>query len=385
VFSRLRFKLALLFTAVVFVLMLLAGGVFMFIEWTESHRELDRQLQGAAHIAGDIYFPIDELEAGRLRHSDAAVRLIGPDGSLLYEADTFARLRVPRGPNGFQNVRLGADSYRIYTTQVPGGGTLQLAALERIGVGQLAGEARDFLLATLAVSVLTFLAGLFFARRSLAPAERMFRHLERFTREASHELRTPLAVVNSELDLALKTRQYEEGILAAKEQLHQGSRLVDGLLQIAALDRDTLDAHQLDLSALVSREVERHRPLAEERDLALAAIVAPSVSVRGDGALVAQLVANLVGNALKFTPGGGRVEVSLTREELRVDDSGPGIDPAARERVFEQFYQAQSSDPGDGLGLGLAIALRIAEVHGWRIRAEDSPLGGAGLVVSLRP
>jgi two-component system sensor histidine kinase CiaH len=384
VFSRLRLKLALQFTAIVFVLTLLAGVVFLVIEYVETHHHLDRGLELSAHIASDIYLPVDAQEAAWLRRRDAAVRIVGPDGSVLYEADAFARLRVPVGSTGFTSVRLGADTYRIYTTRLRTGGLLQLAALERIGIAQLKGEARVFFLASVAVSLVTFLAGLYFARRSLAPAERMFVQLQQFTHDASHELRTPLAVVNSELDLALRTGDYEKGVRAAKEELRKGSEIVEGLLQLASLDSATLDAHPFDLSALVQHEVRRFGPLAADRAIELRDQVTPAVTARGDERLAAQLIANLLGNALKFTPCGGHITTSLMRDQLRVSDTGPGIQTAELERVFERFYQVDASRAQEGHGLGLAIAKRIAEVHGWRIWAESQAGHGATFVVSLR-
>jgi signal transduction histidine kinase len=383
-FAGLRFKLALQFTGMVFVLMMLTGAVFLALEYGETHYELDRSLERSARIAGDIYFPIDSREADRLRRLDFAARIIGSDGSLLYEADTFARLIVPASSPGFSNVRLGADTYRIYATRLPAGGLLELAALDRIGISQLFTEARAFLLASIVVSLVTFLAGLFFARKSLAPAERMFVQLQQFTNDASHELRTPLAVVNSELDLALKTGDHENGIRAAKKELRRGSEIVEGLLQLAALDSVTLDAQPLDLSALVEGEVQRFARLAAENDIEVGDQIEASVSVRGDFHLVAQLLANLLENALKFTAPGGKVTVSLTPADLRVSDTGPGIPADELQRVFERFYQTDSSRSEEGHGLGLAIARRIAEVHGWSIRAESPPGRGATFVVSLR-
>lgn len=383
-FTGLRMKLALQFTAIVFVLMLLTGAVFIAIEYYETHASLDQGLELSAHIASDIYLPVDPQEAEWLRRSDAAVRIVGPDGSLLYEADTFARLHAPIGPTGFSSVRLGTDTYRVYTTRLPAGGFLQLAALDRIGAAQLRDEARLFILASLFVSLFTFLAGLYFAQKSLEPAQRMFVRLEQFTHDASHELRTPLAVVNSELDLALRTGDYERGIRAAKAELRKGSEMVEDLLQLASLDRITLDAQPVDMSALVEGEVERFGPLAIERGIRMRGDVSPGVSVKGDARLIAQLTAVLLVNALKFTPAGGEVKVTLTRARLRVGDTGPGIPAAEIERIFERFYQADTSRAQAGHGLGLAIARHIAEVHGWRIWAESELGHGATFFVSLR-
>jgi signal transduction histidine kinase len=266
---------------------------------------------------------------------------------------------------------------------MPTGGFMQLAALERIGVGQLMGEARLFFIASLLVSLLTFLAGLYFAQKSLEPAQRMFVRLEQFTHDASHELRTPLAVINSELDLALRTGDHERHIVAAKEEVKAGAALIDDLLGLAALDSTTLDGHPVDLSALVEREVERSAPLAQAEGVRLESLVQPGVVARADEGLATQLVANLLGNAIKFTPRDGVITVTLTRNALRVQDTGPGIATEDLAHVFERFYQADGSRSQDGHGLGLAIARNIAEVHSWRIGVQSRPGKGATFIVTF--
>ncbi len=107
---------------------------------------------------------------------------------------------------------------------------------------ELPGEVLLFGIVSVIVTSLTFLFGLVFAKRSLAPAEAMFGRLRQFTHDASHELRTPLAAVNSSLDLAMRTGDYVEEIRAAKRELQQGSRLVERLLQLAELDELALGA-----------------------------------------------------------------------------------------------------------------------------------------------
>jgi len=248
----------------------------------------------------------------------------------------------------------------------------------------LPGEIATFFIAALAMTVLTAVLGMVFAGRSLAPAEQMFRRLEQFTDDASHELRTPLAVVNSELDLALRTGEYEERIRAAKRELKQGAELVERLLELATLNTVQLHAKHLDLSDLVLHQISVFEPLAAERGLTVNAVIRPDVRARGDESLTAHLVANLLGNAVKFCGAGGEVSVSLTRSELRVSDTGPGIAAKDLPHIFERFYQADDSRSQEGHGLGLAISRNIAEVHGWRIRVESRPGRGATFTVALQ-
>jgi signal transduction histidine kinase len=230
---------------------------------------------------------------------------------------------------------------------------------------------------------LTFLFGLVFAKRSLAPAEAMFGRLRQFTHDASHELRTPLAAVNSSLDLALRTGDYVEEIRAAKRELQQGSRLVERLLQLAELDELGLVPEPVDMSALVTSEVAQHQGAAADAGVELQSEVCEGLVVHCDESLVRQLMDNLLANAMKFTPAGGTVTVELTATHLSVRDTGVGIPTAAVPHVFERFFQAGSSRSGEGSGLGLAIVARIVETHGWTIRVESREGKGSDFTVGF--
>ena len=386
-FRRLRLKLALQFTGLVFFLMLVLGVVFIAIEFTDVNRQLDNRLQRqATAIQRDLRLPISVEQARWLHREAFNVKLATSDGQTLYASDIFSRLPAGLDAPGLTTVRADGSSYRVLTTDLPGrnGVVLQLAGQDRIGPAELPGEIAVFFIAALLVTILTAVLGLWFARRSLAPAERMFERLTQFTHDASHELRTPLAVINSELDLALRTGEPEKHIVAAKEELKVGARLVDDLLGLAVLDTATLEGRPVDLSVLAAGEVERLAPLAERSEVLLRTDLEPGVVVSADEGLLAQLVANLVGNAVKFTPPGGEVSVSLTKSALRVSDTGPGIAPEDLPHIFERFYQADDSRSQEGHGLGLAISRHIAQVHGWRIRADSRPGHGATFTVDLR-
>ena len=386
-FRRLRLKLALQFTGLVFFLMLVLGAVFIAIEFTDVNRQLDARLQRQAEVVRkELTLPIS-LEQARWLHQEAFnVKLATADGEVLYASDIFARLRVGLDAPRTTTVRADGSSYRVFTTGLPGrhGVVLQLAGQDPIGVAELPGEIAVFFVAAVLVTALTAVLGLWFARRSLAPAERMFERLTQFTHDASHELRTPLAVVSTELDLALRSDEPRAHIVAAKDELKAGARLVDDLLDLAALDSATLDGRPVDISALVAREVERLSAAAAGKGVTVHTDIEPQVVARAEAGLAAQLVANLVGNAVKFTPRGGEVAVSLTRSGLRVSDTGPGIAARDLPHVFERFYQADDSRSQEGHGLGLAIAKDIAEAHGWRIKAESPPGSGAVFTVTLR-
>jgi two-component system, OmpR family, sensor histidine kinase CiaH len=386
VFRRLRIKLALQFTALVFLLMLVLGAVFIAIEFTDVNRQLDSRLRRQAEvIGGKLRLPISVEQAKWLHREAFNVRLATSRGEVLYASDVFARLPVGPDAPTLTTVRADGSSYRVLTVDLPGrpGVVLQLAGQDRIGPAELPAEIAMFFIAAVLVTILTALLGLRFARRSLAPAERMFERLTQFTHDASHELHTPLAVIGSELDLASRTRDYEKHIAAAKEEVKAGAALVDDLLGLAELDAATLDGHTVDLTSLVRREADRVAPLAEGKGVAIRTDLRPSVAATADAGLAAQLVANLLGNAVKFTESGGEVVVELTQSALTVRDTGPGIDPKDLPHVFDRFYQADESRSQDGHGLGLAIARTIAEAHDWRLTATSGLGEGATFTLAL--
>ena len=144
----------------------------------------------------------------------------------------------------------------------------------------------------------------------------------------------------------------------------------------------------VDLSSLVSETSYELGYLAEAEGVDLTADIAPNVYVTGDVLRLRQLLLILLDNALKHTPSGGRVSISLSlahggRVRLSVADSGKGIDPVHQPHIFDRFYQADTARTGEGTGLGLAIAKWIVEAHGGRISVGNGPERGAVFTVLL--
>jgi signal transduction histidine kinase len=381
-FRRLRYRIALQFTALVFGLMMVVGGAFIGVQYFGAHRSTNDQLkQDAAQfrvsLSGDPRDSTAVQMAAASLH-DAAVRVFSQTGEVTFAGDLFDHLSVPREPGpvpAFATIRGSGSYYRVY--QVPLGGVdgeglfLQVARPERIDAHDLPGAIVLFGVVSVVVTLLTFFFGLVFARRSLAPSEAMFVRLRQFTHDASHELRTPLAAVNSSLDLALKSGDYEREIRAAKRELKQGSRLIERLLQLAELDELALSPVPVDMSALVKSEVEQHRKDAREAGITLTSGISAGIIVDCDESLIRQLIDNLLTNAMKYTAAGGTIAVRLTAAGLSVGDTGAGIPQGALPHIFERFYRVEPSGSGDGTGLGLAIVARIVEAHGWHTRVES--------------
>jgi signal transduction histidine kinase len=170
------------------------------------------------------------------------------------------------------------------------------------------------------------------------------------------------------------------------------SRLVEDILNISQLEVGTarIEMDTVDLVRLLRQIVQDHLGAADEKQIDLTLKLAPKVpKLRGDKQRLSVLMTNLIGNAVKYTPEGGQVDVALEVGErcleITVADTGIGISPEDQRHVFEKFYRAASDDVQmiAGTGLGLAIAREVARLHGGDIRLESKPGEGSRFVVEL--
>ncbi|HEX8940578.1 MAG TPA: HAMP domain-containing sensor histidine kinase [Candidatus Limnocylindrales bacterium] len=243
----------------------------------------------------------------------------------------------------------------------------------------------------LALVLFVFLGAIAIGRRVAEPIEQARQRQLEFTADASHELRTPLAVIEAQTSLALARERpeawYRTAFQRVEGETRRMRRLVDDMLWLARFDatRGTPDAEPVDVNVLAAATVDRFRIVAEARHLAL--------SLQGSGGTsivtvppewLDRLLGVLLDNACKYSPEGGSVAVRVANEgrrvRLTVDDSGPGIPPADRERVFDRFHRA--TDRASGSGLGLAIADAVVRATNGRWTVGTSPAGGASFSVS---
>jgi len=227
--------------------------------------------------------------------------------------------------------------------------------------------------------------------------ETSFGALRRFTADASHELKTPLTVMRADVERAMSpTSTGTEQAVALEEALQQLTRmadLVNSLLTLARADEGRFDLHRepVELALLAREVVETARLLGEEPGIIIDAPVIEEVEVSGDLTRLRQLFLNLVTNAIKYTPRGGRVEITLVRAgeqvSMTVRDTGIGIAAADLPYIFERFWRAdrvrsRSSERG-GFGLGLAICQWIAQAHGGTLTVQSRLSRGSTFTVIL--
>lgn len=235
-----------------------------------------------------------------------------------------------------------------------------------------------------------FFGSLAIGRRVAMPIEQARQRQLAFTADASHELRTPLAVIEANASLALQSERDGSWYRAAFERVLEESRrmhrLIDDLLWLARFDSSepAVASDPVDLGVLAQGAVERFRSIAEARSIELEVTgTRDGLTIEAPAAWVDQLIGVLLDNACKYTPEGGSVAIATERREglvwLVVDDAGPGIPKAQRERIFDRFHRG--TDEVHGTGLGLAIGDAVVQATDGRWAIEDSPLGGARMAV----
>ncbi|MGH7621415.1 MAG: sensor histidine kinase [Gemmatimonadaceae bacterium] len=259
--------------------------------------------------------------------------------------------------------------------------------------------------AALAALVLVAIGGWVLARQSTEPVERAIIHMRRFMADAAHELRTPLTVVRSRTEVALQRSrtpsEYAEALRGIERETVRLGRIVEDLLMLARADAGErpIERQRVFLDDVTLDAAEAARVLADRKAVRVDVEEFEEAPVRGDPALLRQLVLILLDNAIKFTDRHGLVQVAVRAlpaiAELRVTDTGTGILPEQLEHVFERFYRgdpsrtregsgAESRDASgsEGAGLGLSIAQWIANEHGAAIRIDSRP--GHGTTVTVR-
>ena len=361
--------------------------------------------------------------------NDFIVQVWDPRGVLVYLSG--AGVLLPKSGSGYETVSVDGQDWRVFSLVDPGK-TIQVAAPIELRSGRATAMALRILIPVLAtiplyglliwlivgegLRPLVQIAG---AIRRRAPAAleplregglpeevapmvselnallgRLREALEkqkRFTADAAHELRSPLTALQVQLDMLARARSPEESreaLDSLRAGMKRAGRLVEQMLTMARVDPqaagETFTA--VDLASLATTVAAELEPLAEAKKIQLRLERIDAAHVRGQAQALYTLVRNLVDNAIRYTPASGSVSISTRQDEagvvLQVDDTGPGIPPEERARVFDRFYRLPGSH-AEGSGLGLAIVHQIAQAHGAEVSLSE-PEGGRGLRATVR-
>jgi heavy metal sensor kinase len=380
--------------------------------------------------------------------ADALMQLLDPEGRLRSRAlrpalplSYQARVNALRGEPTLETVQLTAgDEARLLTMPVVRGGRI----VDLVQVAMPLRRTRQTLLRyveTLLVlvplgAVLSAAGGWLLARRALRPVDRMsqsalrisaedlsrrlerrgtqdeidrladtlnamlarleaaFGEMQRFTADAAHELRTPLTALRGGIEIALRAErspdEYRRVLASSIEEVDQLIRLAEDLLLLSRSTVGLSAARQpVDLEPLCLEALELGVRLAKGKGVNVSMGATVPAIVHGDAGALRRVLLNLVDNAVKYTPAGGSVVISLARVAdsvaLVVEDTGIGIDPADAKRIFEPFLRLDAGRNRDtgGSGLGLAIARSIVLAHGGTLEVDNRPGGGSRFTINL--
>jgi signal transduction histidine kinase len=437
-FRTTSFRWAIAFAAVLVIGMGILSG---FIYWRTTQfliRRADSELQESAHIATrEPSLQSDDPLQRFFDHDPTQIKIAGlfdaaghPLGGNLKQIPSGL---PPIGSTGELELEPGASDHhgtyrlRVLTQRLPDGRLLVLGRslttvheIEEIVRGGL-------LLALVPMLLLSILGGIVLSRSALRRigevhrtsrqimagqfnkrliirgndddfdrlsriVNEMLDEIERLMQQAkgvgediAHDLRTPLTRLRGRLEQALSAPESSLDIAATLgtsiEDIDQVLGTITAILRIAEVEHGQRRAgfREVDLADVVREAADLYEPVAEEKDIHIDVVTKPVATVRGDGDLLFEVVANLLDNAIKFSPKSGRVQLSIRAAALgpvlRVADSGPGIPMAEFSQVLRRFYRADRSRHTPGTGLGLSLVASIAQLHRFGLILNDREAG----------
>jgi signal transduction histidine kinase len=431
------FRLAALFSAAFTALVLVMFGFIWWQTASEETRRIDRFLTDKAEMLAaqpteQALVLIQDRTVGDL-HRISFAGLFAPDGAPV--AGNLAA--IPRGLASDGSVREARDipstdqeqgPVRLVARRRPDGGLIVLGrSVDELGAIRQA-LVRALELGLLPAIVLSLAVGALLSLRALSRVTAMRESLERIMRghirerlptrgrrdefdrlaqsvnltldeierlmdevrgvgdDIAHDLRTPLARMRVRLERrrgsATTPADMDDAIADAIADIDQAFALIEAILRIGEVETSRRRAAFGAVSLqTVAREVhDLYEPVAEAKRIALTLDTDEPGAVEGDRDLLMEALGNLVDNAIKFTPAGGRVSISVMAARggpvVTVADTGPGIPPEHRSRVFARFHRVDQSRHVPGNGLGLSLVLAIARIHGFEVTADSAPSGG---------
>jgi signal transduction histidine kinase len=348
--------------------------------------------RGALHVLGSRGLRADVLARIRRDTHGPIAEALRTTEPVWFESMSEVRRRFPDSlaeEDDVTGMHLGSALPLVHARETVGGLGLAFTQARAFGATD---RAFTLLLAHAAAAALHRASGYDTERQRRRDAELLAKGREEVLGVVAHDLRNPLSAVamSSQLLLEASPSPEQRKIVAVlTRSTDQMKRLVNDLLDTVRLQagRLSLNLETLSVQEILQQASSAFRNVAAERNIDLEIIPTEAgIAVRADAVRVSQLVGNLVGNALKFVPDGGRVTVSAVRRGpevlFQVKDTGPGIAPADVEHLFEKFWQERRGDRR-GIGLGLTITKGLVEAHGGKIRVESTLGSGSTFSFTL--
>lgn len=367
-------------------------GTFDFII-VEDYKEEDSPNKNVLRDSLDVHYIVWDNN-GRL----SSLNYVNKD--LIKELFEQSREVYQNKSTEFEKMKVSNVNYQIYTQYytLPNGigGVIQVYQSSEID---------NFILNQLFLIIVTIglcslivliIISSFLAKRSLEPVKQSYERQKEFVADASHELRTPLTIIKSNLEvLSLK----EEETIAENKKWFDNiytetdvmAKLVQNLLTLAQMDNKQISANMeiVVLSLIIEKVCKKMSVLAREKDILLQSVIADDVLVKGDQNRLEQLFVILIDNAIKYTPKGGQVKISLMttsdKAYISIKDTGIGFEEEDKNKIFERFYRVdkvRSREQG-GVGLGLSIAKWIIDEHKATLEIKSKLNEGSEFIIGF--
>lgn len=389
-FKQFKYKIVATFTLTHFALTLLLGGVLLIVEYHQIRSYLDQKnIDSIARLAF-VYEETNVLEDAPATIYDIKyVRIFDSFGEQITSGAVFQEDEIENDNLQFiygpRTIAFGSERYRVMGLPIDQEGTVvayveyaqELVSLYRFFQENLSLIA----IVALLTSFIMLVVGLKVEEYLLQPIRKKQASLQNYTYNAGHELRTPLAAIQSSLEVAQLTKDYQEGVENSLEQVQSLSMLVTTLMELESIQLDENDRQPVNMSKLVEDIVLSLQPLAKESDVTLVPKITPNVLKLGNTELVTTMLTNLVQNAIKFSGKQKEVVITVKETHVAVTDKGVGMSPEIQERIFDRFFKADISRNQRGYGLGLSIVQRIAEVHNWNVTVQSKVRKGSTFTV----
>ncbi len=232
-------------------------------------------------------------------------------------------------------------------------------------------------------SWLLYMIGSKFVGRALQPVRENLANMSEFIHNAWHELKTPLAVLRGNMQVMQAEQQFDEALVNNSVSRIDGmNRLMEGLIELSEV-WTLSQKSELSLENVLQKSIDELAPLAWEKQITMNLDIENAQKITANLEEAKILLKNIVKNAIKYTPEGWTIDVHLSKNIVRIRDSGIGIAPQELSKIFERFYQWSDARSSEGYGIGLSLVKKIATVNNWSVTVESDGKNGTTFIVAF--
>lgn len=373
---RFRFAISVILSALLILVVLI--GTINIVNYRRVVSDADRELDRFTHQIGGHGMPRPEMNVFTAVYDN--------DGNLVDEFTTWNSMYAVESTEGMAVQVLDGNRDRgfigdfRYERQVRENGTMVVLIDCGPGLNNFRNFLRYSILFSFGCLVMISIAAVIVSGRAIRPVAESYEKQKRFITDAGHEIKTPLAIINADADVLMtELGDDNEWVTDIKTQTRRLSALTNDLIRLSKMEegKRSLNLGKVDLSGIVAEQVNSFKSIAASDDKEFVLNCAGNVKTDGDADALRTLISILLDNAVKYSPDGGKIDVSCMEEDrlavIKIGNStAEPLDDYVLEKLFDRFYRADASRNSDkgGYGIGLATAKATAEAHGGTISAN---------------